>query len=113
MFLLSLSTWSFLAPIGALGVKTQDVMRACVCVSVCDIMQKNIEKEFLCLESSSKQVRKHASRQARKQAGKQALGRHSVGAMPWRDLFYFWFCQQTFQVSCNDQVWPADGGRWI
>ncbi len=30
---------------------------------------------------------KQGSKQARRQAGKQALGRHSVGAMPWRGLF--------------------------
>ena len=39
-----------------------------------------------------KQARKHASKQAgkqaRRQAGKQALGRHSVGAMPWRGLLF-------------------------
>ena len=55
------------------------------------------------LKQASKQARKQASkqagrqagkkagrqegRQARRQAGKQALGRHSVGAMPWRGLF--------------------------
>ena len=33
-----------------------------------------------------KQEGKQADEQARRQAGMQALGRHSVGAMPWRGL---------------------------
>ena len=40
---------------------------------------------------ASRQARKQASRQGSRQAcnhaSKQALGRHSVGAMPWRGLF--------------------------
>ena len=37
---------------------------------------------------AAKQAGKKAVKQAEKQAGKQALGRHSVGAMPWRGLLW-------------------------
>ena len=40
-------------------------------------------------KQASRQAGKQASRQASKQASRQALGRHSVGAMPWRGLFNF------------------------
>ena len=36
---------------------------------------------------AGKHTGKHAGKHAGKQAGKLALGRHSVGAMPWRGLF--------------------------
>ena len=43
--------------------------------------------------SSSKEAQasssKGVSRQEGRLASKQALGRHSVGAMPWRGLLYF------------------------
>ena len=35
---------------------------------------------------AGRRANKQASSQASRQAGKQALGRHSVGAMPWRGL---------------------------
>ena len=38
-------------------------------------------------KQARKQADKQAGKQADKQAGKHALGRHSVGAMPWRVLF--------------------------
>ena len=36
---------------------------------------------------AGKQARRQEGKKAGRQAGKQALGRHSVGAMPWRGLF--------------------------
>ena len=38
---------------------------------------------------ASRQAGRQAGKQASRQAGKQALGRHSVGAMPWRDFFFY------------------------
>ena len=35
----------------------------------------------------SKKAAKHAGKQSNMQASRQAVGRHSVGAMPWRGLF--------------------------
>ena len=49
-----------------------------------DIIQKN--KRDLKRESSRESLREEQL-QASRQASRQALGRHSVGAMPWRGLF--------------------------
>ena len=41
------------------------------------------------LRRASKQASKQAGRQACKQGRRQAVGVHSVGAMPWRGLFFY------------------------
>ncbi len=52
-------------------------------------LKEGSSSEAAQVSSEGAQARKlkQGSKQARRQAGKQALGRHSVGAMPWRGLF--------------------------
>ena len=74
----------FLAPSGAQGVKMS------VCVSVrMTFFKRGLLKELKReLKKELKREFKWSNcKQAGRQASRQALGRHSVGAMPWRGLF--------------------------
>ena len=66
---------SFLALTGAQG-------EAMSCVREC--MRKQAGRQVG--RYVGRQKGKQADEQARRQAERQALGRHSVGAMPWRGL---------------------------
>ena len=83
-------------PLVLLGIFGSDMSPRCQdvrCLCVWDIMLRRALKEFLKLSKESRVVQgqerasKQANRQAGRQAGRQALRRHSVGAMPCRDLF--------------------------
>ena len=90
-------------------------MGSCACVRPCVILFKvTVKMSYSSILKSpgvnqasrhasrqaSRQVRKQASRQGSRQvnkyASKQALGRHSVGAMPWRGLFVLWIRDRAY-----------------
>ena len=50
---------------------------------------------------AAKQAKRQAAKQAKRQAGKQALGRHSVGAMPWRGLFFCFFLKASLMLMLS------------
>ena len=57
--------------------------------------------------SEGAQAREQAGKKVGKQASKQALGRHSVGAMPWRGLFFeiFIILDYLKWKSMDDIMW--------
>ena len=59
-------------------------------------------------KQADKQARKQASKQASNHASKHALGRHSVGAMPWRGLLYI-FVYLIFYLSLGGAVLKSVG----